>query len=261
MLDAGFAEYLRAFTDGPATASLADREGGRRQPYLERSLLPAVRPPRPTTFAPSMCPPSCMRASAANDGTRALPGRSAMQLQERGHVAACMAALVPSLLCPQRVYPLEMRWLDSLLGACTWILGTCYIHHEADCSGSSLLCPQTRCHMGWGGLDSLLGKGSDACTCPIRHEIATERDADWACFHMVFHPGTCCILHDLAATERDAESAPAARAAQAAGASGEDAEAWEAAEALVGVEISNGLECKLSCTTSKVWRACSLWLV
>jgi hypothetical protein len=43
VLDAGFAQYLRAFTDGPTAVVLTDREGARRQPFLRRSLLPAVR--------------------------------------------------------------------------------------------------------------------------------------------------------------------------------------------------------------------------
>ena len=45
VLEAGFGEYLRAFTDGPSLAELLDREGGRRQPFLRRSLPPAVRAP------------------------------------------------------------------------------------------------------------------------------------------------------------------------------------------------------------------------
>lgn len=39
VLEAGFAEYLKGFTDGPAPTELLDREGvPRRQPFLKRSL-------------------------------------------------------------------------------------------------------------------------------------------------------------------------------------------------------------------------------
>lgn len=59
VLEAGFADYLRAFTDGPSPAELVDREGLRRQPFLKRSLPPAVSFPRIHPPAPA-----CTRAHA-----------------------------------------------------------------------------------------------------------------------------------------------------------------------------------------------------
>ena len=52
MLEAGFAEYLKGFTDAPAPAELLDREGvPRRQPFLKRSLPAEVRPLKASPFA------------------------------------------------------------------------------------------------------------------------------------------------------------------------------------------------------------------
>ena len=69
MLEAGFAEYLKGFTDAPAPAELLDREGvPRRQPFLKRSLPAEVRPLTASPFALTPMPARVL--SQWHDATR-----------------------------------------------------------------------------------------------------------------------------------------------------------------------------------------------
>lgn len=67
VLEAGFAEYLKNFTDAPAPAELLDREGAPRQPFLKRSLPPQVLLPRS-----SPCEYAASHAAASPQSCRSL---------------------------------------------------------------------------------------------------------------------------------------------------------------------------------------------
>ena len=64
VLEAGFSDYLKAYTDTPAPAWTEDREGRRRQPFLRRSLL---RPPQPD-IAPEDLEIAILEGSRLNNG-------------------------------------------------------------------------------------------------------------------------------------------------------------------------------------------------